>query len=73
MYYNDHSPPHFHARYGEHKVTIAIEPPALLTGSLPPRALGLVVEWAELHRADLIDDWERARGQSPLKKIEPLR
>ena len=46
MFYNDHSPPHFHARYGEHRATIAIEPLAVLTGLLPPRALGLVMEWA---------------------------
>jgi hypothetical protein len=72
MFYNDHAPPHFHARYGEHRATIGIQPPAVLTGHLPPRALGLVMEWAELHRTELIDDWERAKSQSPLKRIEPL-
>jgi hypothetical protein len=47
MFYNDHVPPHFHARYGEHKVEIAIESIAILAGSLPPRALGLLMEWAK--------------------------
>ena len=73
MFYNDHSPPHFHARYGEYRATIAIEPPAVLAGNLPPRALGLVMEWAELNRAELIDDWVRARDQAPLKRIDPLK
>ena len=45
MYYNDHSPPHFHARYGSHKVSIAIGSLAILEGALPPRAFGLVMEW----------------------------
>ena len=44
MYYNDHAPPHFHARYGGHKALIAIETLAVLNGHLPPRTLGLVVE-----------------------------
>ena len=73
MFYNDHAPPHFHARYGEHRATIAIDPAGILTGNLPPRALGLVMEWAGLHRAELMDNWRRAREQAPLKKIEPLR
>lgn len=44
MFYDDHAPPHFHVRYGEHKAIIAIESLALLEGYLPPRALGLVAE-----------------------------
>ena len=50
----------------------AIEPAGLLKGSLPPRALGLVAEWASLHTAELLDDWERARLGKPLQRIEPL-
>lgn len=45
MFYNDHPPPHFHARYGGQKGLVAIESLTLLRGSLPPRVLGLVVEW----------------------------
>ena len=44
MFYDDHAPPHFHVRYGEHKAIIAIESLAFLEGYLPPRALGLVAE-----------------------------
>ncbi|HJX10267.1 MAG TPA: DUF4160 domain-containing protein, partial [Candidatus Binatia bacterium] len=61
MFYDEHNPPHFHARYGEHRVEIAIDTLSVLVGRLPPRALGLVMEWAALHRAELLADWELAR------------
>ncbi|MHB1843341.1 MAG: DUF4160 domain-containing protein [Deltaproteobacteria bacterium] len=54
MFYNDHAPPHFHARYGSHKAIISIDDQRVIEGSLPPRALGLVVEWAAVHRSDLL-------------------
>ena len=72
MYYNDHPPPHFHVRYGSHKAEIAIQSLSVIEGSLPPRVLGLAVEWATLHRAELMDDWEAARAQAALKPIPPL-
>lgn len=72
MFYNDHAPPHFHARYADHEAVISIESLSLMAGSLPPRALGLVMEWAILHRAELLDDWYKAREEMPLHKIEPL-
>lgn len=72
MYYNDHPPPHFHVRYGDHKAIIAIESLAVLNGRLPPRALGLVVEWAFMYRDRLMADWELAREQMPLDRIPPL-
>lgn len=72
MFYDDHAPPHFHARYGEHRAIIAIESGGILAGQLPPRALGLVTEWAVLHRAELEDDWRRARSREVLNTIPPL-
>lgn len=72
LFYNDHAPPHVHVRYGGQRATVAIAPPALLAGRLPPRALGLVVEWAALHREELLADWERARAQQPLLPVAPL-
>jgi hypothetical protein len=72
MFHNDHEPPHFHARYGEHKVLVSIEGASVLRGELPPRALGLVLEWARLHREELEEDWALARKNQPLKRIEPL-
>lgn len=72
MYYSDHPPPHFHARYGEQKALIEIESMTVLKGRLAPRALGLVVEWAALHQKDLLADWERACKQETLVRIPPL-
>ena len=52
MYYNDHAPAHFHARYGREKASIGIDSLQILDGALPPRALGLVMEWALKHRTE---------------------
>lgn len=72
MFWDDHNPPHFHARYGSYKAAIEIESLRLLDGKLPPRALGLVVEWASQHSDELMANWNEARKSSPLQKIEPL-
>ncbi len=72
MFYNDHPPPHFHVRYGGMRAVVGIEDLALLDGDLSPRVLGLVVEWAALHRQELLDNWNRARMQAPLSPVEPL-
>ena len=72
MYFDDHAPPHFHARYGHEKAQFRIDPPGLLEGELSPRALGLVVEWARLHRDELVADWKREQMCEPLADIEPL-
>lgn len=72
MYFNDHAPPHFHAIYGGDEVAIEIDTLAVLWGTVPRRALALVLEWAALHRADLRENWERARDGRALMAIEPL-
>lgn len=72
MYFNEHNPPHFHARYGDHKAEITIETLSIIAGRLPPRVLGLVMEWGALHRQELMEDWELARQQIELKRIAPL-
>ena len=50
MFSNDHGPPHFHAYYGSDEALVAIETLSVFAGRLPPRAMGLVVEWASLHQ-----------------------
>jgi hypothetical protein len=50
MYYKEHNPPHFHVRYNEYKATISIQNLALLDGKLPPKVLGLVIEWASIYQ-----------------------
>ena len=72
MFYGDHSPAHFHARYGKSKVAIRIQDFRILEGELPPRALGLVIEWAALHQQELIRNWELTQRNQPPQRIEPL-
>jgi hypothetical protein len=72
MHYNDHVPPHFHARYGSERATICIRDMTVLEGSLPPRVLGLVVEWAAQHGDELLADWVRAVRRLPMVPIAPL-
>ena len=72
MFFDDHNPPHFHAEYGERRAIIDIRNLSVFSGRLPPRALGLVIEWANLHQQQLLDNWQRAQlGENPAK-IEPL-
>ena len=72
IFYSDHNPPHFHARYGSNKAVIKIDDFKILEGYLPPRVLGLVMEWAFIHKEELLKDWELAERQKPLLPIEPL-
>lgn len=69
MYYRDHEAAHFHAYYGEAEAAIRLHDLAVVAGALPPRVLGLVAEWAMLHRDELAVDWERSRAQLPLLMI----
>jgi len=72
MYYREHGVPHFHARYGEYEASISIESLEPLGGFLPARALRLVRHWGDLHREELLVNWERAQREEMLKAIEPL-
>ena len=72
MFYRDHNPPHFHAEYADFEGIIDIEKNEIIGGELPPRVLVLVKEWSAIHKAELMDNWERARQQESLKDIAPL-
>jgi hypothetical protein len=72
MNWNDHQPPHFHARYAEHEAVIRLDTLEVEIGSLPRRALALVLEWASLPRAELRQNWGRAQTRQPLTSIAPL-
>ena len=72
MYYSDHAPPHFHAKYAEHEATIRIDTLECLEGKLPRRVLALVLEWAASHRQELRQNWDLARAGLPLDPIDPL-
>jgi hypothetical protein len=72
IYWKEHGIPHFHAKYGGHRASFSIEDMRLLEGKLPPRVMALVVEWAVIHRDELMNDWNLAMAKKPLKPIKPL-
>ena len=72
MYFNDHEPPHFHVRYAEYRATLSIDASELLEGQLPPRVLGLVAEWAALHRFELRRNWTLLATEGKFQRIAPL-
>ena len=71
MFFNDHNPPHFHVVYGEFKAVINIDD-EIVEGFMPKRALKLVFEWMDIHKNELIENWELAQNGHLPKKIEPL-
>ena len=72
MYYRDHSPPHFHAIYGEYEAVFQIATGTVLAGRLPRRARILVEDWLAAHRAELQQDWDLATANLPLLPVPPL-
>lgn len=71
MFYRDHAPPHFHAIYGDYEITVEIESGGV-HGDFPKRALQHVLEWLDLHKNELLEDWKLAEERRPLNRIEPL-
>ena len=72
MYFGDHPPPHFHAIYGGSRATVDIETLALIEGHLPPRARGLVIEWATIHQDELRRAFRKAEALESPERIPPL-
>jgi hypothetical protein len=72
MYFMDHNPPHFHAIYGNDEALINIQKLEMMSGNLPPRVLGLVIEWAALNEKSLLVNWQRAKIGESLLPIAPL-
>ncbi|MFH1003919.1 MAG: DUF4160 domain-containing protein [Bacteroidota bacterium] len=71
MYWQEHNPPHFHAKYQEYQMQVNIS--TLETnGEFPKRAKALVFEWLSIHREDLLKNWELILLGKPIKKINPL-
>ncbi len=73
MYFDDHNPPHFHARYAEFECEIDLKTLSIMEGDLPPRVLGLVIEWATMHKEELLENWTIMENKQSFKKIEPLK
>lgn len=72
FYFQEHNPPHFHAKYNEFEVLIDIKTLGINKGSLPPKALALVIEWASQHQEELLENWDLCRNEKQPNKIEPL-
>ena len=72
MLWGDHAPPHFHALYAEYEVLIDINTLEVVRGSMPRRALALVLEWAFQYRAELLENWTLCEQNQSPKKISPL-
>jgi hypothetical protein len=73
MYWNerDHPVVHFHAYHAGRRASVSLDG-QLLAGSLEPRALQVVREWASIRREEILANWERARRNEPLLAIPPL-
>jgi hypothetical protein len=71
IFYSEHGVAHFHAVYGEHEISVEVES-GKIHGQFPARALRLVLEWASLHREELMENWQLARQGRPLRNITPL-
>ena len=72
MYFDDHSPPHFHVEYNEFEAPVVIETLGIMEGRLPAKVLSLAVEWASLHQTELMQNWESIRTTGVYRRIEPL-
>ncbi len=72
MYFNEHNLPHFHAEYNEFKVAISIETLGIMGGKMPSKALSLVIEWAQEHQQELLDDWNSIKATGQYRTIQPL-
>ncbi|RKZ40954.1 MAG: transcriptional regulator [Gammaproteobacteria bacterium] len=71
MYWNDHSPPHFQAKYGDYEITVDINT-GVVEGKFPKRALRHVLEWYELYKDELLEDWDLCEKQEMPNPVKPL-
>jgi hypothetical protein len=72
MYFDEHNPPHFHAKYNEDRAVISINELKVMEGRLPKRALSLVLEWANEHRDEMLSNWNSLQTTGEYSNIAPL-
>lgn len=72
MNWNEHNPPYFHVSYADYKATVLIQESRIDKGYIPNRQLKLVLAWCEIHRDELMQNWELSRQDKPLNRINPL-
>ncbi|MBF0415444.1 MAG: DUF4160 domain-containing protein [Magnetococcales bacterium] len=71
MHWNDHLPPHFHAKYSGFEVMVGLDG-VVLEGTFPRRAMSLIQEWRSMHQKELQENWDRVQRHQPLVNIDPL-
>ena len=72
LYWQDHAPPRFHAEYGEARILVEIEGATVMRGAFPFPQLKLILAWCELHRDELMTDWQAAKIHGAIQRIAPL-
>ena len=72
MYFKDHNPPHLHVTYEKYEASIEIKDLKIIKGNLPPRILGFVIEWAMIHKEELLENWQAVKDLKSPTKIQPL-
>ncbi|GBU21682.1 hypothetical protein R80B4_01582 [Fibrobacteres bacterium R8-0-B4] len=72
MHFDDHNPPNFHVKYNDYRAFVSIRDLVVLGGELPFPVLKPVMEWAEMHKDELMKNWEMIRKTGKCFKIEPL-
>ena len=73
MFWDEHMLPHFHADYNGNKVMVDIQKGTVIKGAFPFKQLKLILAWCEIHREDLMKNWELGMNEMSFIKIEPLR
>ncbi len=71
MHWREHAPPHFHVKYQDQEINVEIET-GRVAGQMGPKAVALVQEWRETHKAELLADWKLAEQKRSLERIPPL-
>ncbi len=72
MFFREHNPPHFHAKYQGYEAIFEIKD-GTIRGEFPRRALKIVYEWMDLHKEELLDNWKNIENREELNNIDPLK
>ena len=72
MYFNEHEPPHFHAKYSGNEYVVAISPISFLHGRPSPRIRSMLLEWTGIHQTELLANWDRMREELDPIPVAPL-
>jgi len=70
MFWRDHNPPHFHAKYSDYEIIVNIETGEII-GNIPRRALDIIQEWRILHKQELLENWSLSEENKSLNNIKP--